>query len=227
MTTKIVSYLRCSTQRQNRSGLGLEAQRAAVEAHANHVGASVVREYVEVESGKNNDRPKLAEALAYARRARATLLVARLDRLARNVKFIATVMDSGVEFAAVELPFADRTTLHVMAAMAEREGIAISQRTTAALAAAKARGTKLGTHNPSVPVLTLQAARKGRMLGVSANRQQASKAYEDLAPYVATLRTQGFSLRAIAQQLNDDGHETRNAKAWSAPQVLRLLRRAA
>jgi DNA invertase Pin-like site-specific DNA recombinase len=226
MTKKIVSYLRCSTQRQNRSGLGLEAQRAAVEAHAKHVGASVVREYVEVESGKNNDRPKLAEALAFARRARATLLVARLDRLARNVKFIATVMDSGVEFAAVELPFADRTTLHVMAAMAEREGIAISQRTKAALGAAKARGTKLGTHNPSVPVLTLQAARKGRLLGASANRQQASRAYEDLAPYAMTLRDSGCSLRAIARQLNDDGHRTRTDAPWSQVQVSRLLARA-
>lgn len=225
MTKKIVSYLRCSTQRQNRSGLGLEAQRAAVEAHAKHVGASVVREYVEVESGKNNDRPKLAEALAFARRARATLLVARLDRLARNVKFIATVMDSGVEFAASDMPFADRTTLHVMAAMAEREGIAISERTTAALAAAKARGTKLGTHNPSVPVLTLQAARKGRLLGASANRQQASRAYEDLAPYAMTLRDSGFSLRAIAERLNSDGHRTRTDASWSQVQVSRLLSR--
>ena len=134
-------------------------------------------------------------------------------------------MDTGVEFAASDMPYANRTTLHVLAAIAEREAIAISDRTTTALAAAKARGTKLGTHNPSVPVLTLQAARKGRTLGASANRQQASKASEDLAPYAMTLRDSGCSLRAIAERLNDDGHRTRTDASWSQVQVSRLFTR--
>jgi DNA invertase Pin-like site-specific DNA recombinase len=226
MKTKIVSYLRVSTVRQGESGLGLDAQRAAVEAFCKRTSSTIAREFVEVESGRHDDRPKLAEALAFARRSKATLLVAKLDRLSRSVRFIATVMDSGVEFAAADMPDANRMLLHILAAIAEGEAKAISDRTKSALAAAKARGTKLGTHNPSVPVLTLQAARKGRMLGASANRQQASKAYADLAPYAMTLRDSGCSLRAIARQLNDDGHRTRTDAPWSQVQVSRLLARA-
>ena len=153
MTSKIVSYLRVSTVRQGESGLGLDAQRAAVEAFCKRTSSTIAREFVEVESGRHDDRPKLAEALAFARRTRATLLVAKLDRLSRSVRFIATVMDSGVEFAAADMPDANRMMLHLLAAIAEGEAKAISDRTKAALAAYKARGGRLGAHNLGLPVV--------------------------------------------------------------------------
>lgn len=227
MTRKIVAYLRVSTDRQGRSGLGLEGQRAAVEACRARVGATIVREFVEVESGRHDDRPKLAEALAFARRAKATLLVAKLDRLSRSVRFIATVLDSGVEFAAADVPDANRLLLHVLAAVAENEAKAISDRTRTALQVAKARGVRLGSHNPAVPSLTLEARLKGASLGSQASRRKAVEAYADLLPYVANLHREGLSLRAIASRLNDDGHATRSDKPWTAVQVVRVLRRAA
>ena len=129
MKGKIISYLRASTDRQGRSGLGLEAQRTAVEAYCARTSATIAKEFLEVESGRHDHRPKLAEALAFARRAKATLLVAKLDRLSRSVRFIATVLDSGVEFAAADVPDANRLLLHVLAAVAENEAKAISDRT--------------------------------------------------------------------------------------------------
>jgi DNA invertase Pin-like site-specific DNA recombinase len=227
MTGKIVTYLRVSTERQGRSGLGLEAQRAAVESFVKRTGSTVAREFLEVESGRHDDRPKLAEALAFARRAKATLCVAKLDRLSRSVRFIAAVLDSGVEFAAADMPDANRMTLHILAAIAEGEARAISDRTRVALQAAKANGVKLGSHNPACRSLTLRARRKGQALGAASNRRNASEAYADLAPFVANLRGDGLSLRAIADRLNDDGHSTRSDKPWSAVQVFRILKRAA
>jgi DNA invertase Pin-like site-specific DNA recombinase len=227
MTGKIVSYLRCSTDRQQASGLGLEAQRAAIASYCTRTGSTIVREFVEVESGRHDDRPKLAEALAFARRAKATLCVAKLDRLSRSVRFIAQVLDSGVEFAAADMPDANRMTLHILAAIAEGEAKAISDRTRAALAALKRRGVRLGSHHPRVPALTARARRKGQAIGSEANRAAAVDAYSDLAPRIARLRGQGFSLRAIADQLNGDGHATRSDGRWSAVQVMRILQRAA
>src|SRR4030088_13724 len=119
--TAFVAYLRVSTVRQGESGLGLEAQRAAVEAFARSHGGAVVASYVEVESGRKSDRPELAKALEAARRGRATLLVAKLDRLARNVAFIANLMDAGVDFVACDQPFASRLTIHILAAVVEDE----------------------------------------------------------------------------------------------------------
>jgi DNA invertase Pin-like site-specific DNA recombinase len=227
MSRKVVAYYRVSTARQGSSGLGLEGQRAAVEAHCARTGATIAREFVEVESGCNNDRPKLAEALAFARRAKATLLVAKLDRLSRSVRFIATVLDSGADFAACDVPEANRLLLHVLAAVAENEAKAISDRTKAALQAAKARGVRLGSHNAAVPALTPQARCKGAKVGANANHRNAIDAYRDLVPYVQKLRGQGLSLRAIAARLNDDGHTTRADKPWSAVQVKHVLQRAA
>ena len=227
MNGKIVTYLRVSTDRQGRSGLGLEGQRAAVVAYVARTGSTALREFVEVESGRHDDRPKLAEALAFARRAKAMLLVAKLDRLSRSVRFIATVLDSGVEFAAADVPDANRLLLHVLAAVAENEARAISDRTRAALQAAKARGVCLGSHNPTVPSLTPEARRKGGALGSQASRQKALEAYADLMPYVTKLRGHGLSLREIASRLNDDGHATRSDRPWTAVQVMRVLHRAA
>src|SRR5258707_6906292 len=140
-----VAYLRVSTVRQGESGLGLEAQRATVEAFARQHGGAIVASFVEVETGKRSDRPELAKALQAARKAKATLLIAKLDRLARNVAFIANLMDAGVDFLACDQPFASRLTLHILAAVAEDEARRLSERTKAALQAAKARGRKLGS----------------------------------------------------------------------------------
>ena len=142
--SRFVSYLRVSTARQGASGLGLEAQRAAVAAHLNGSDWTLLREIVEVESGKRNDRPALAEALRLCGQQKATLVIAKLDRLARNVHFISGLMESGVEFLAVDMPSANRFVVHILAAVAEQEAEAISKRTKAALAAAKERGTVLG-----------------------------------------------------------------------------------
>ena len=139
-----VAYYRVSTGRQGKSGLGLEAQRAAVREHLNGGTWQVVAEFTEIESGKNADRPKLAAALKECRLRRAKLIIAKLDRLARNVAFVSNLMESGVEFEAVDFPQANRLTIHIMAAIAEHEAKMISDRTKAALAAAKRRGVKLG-----------------------------------------------------------------------------------
>ncbi len=149
MTTppRFVAYYRVSTDKQGRSGLGLEAQRAAVAVHIASALGAVAAEFVEVESGRRKDRPQLAAALAAARVHRAILVIAKLDRLARNVHFVSGLMESGVEFVAADLPTVNRLTVHILAAVAEEEARMISARTKAALAAAKARGVRLGNPN--------------------------------------------------------------------------------
>jgi len=142
--TRFVTYLRVSTDAQGRSGLGLEAQRAAVAQHVATTGGRIVAEFVEVESGRKKDRPQLAAALEACRQQRAVLLLAKLDRLARNVAFVSGLMESGVEFIAADMPTVNRLTVHILAAVAEEEARMISARTKAALAAAKARGVVLG-----------------------------------------------------------------------------------
>jgi DNA invertase Pin-like site-specific DNA recombinase len=146
--TKIVAYYRVSTKRQGESGLGLEGQQAAVAAFAKQHGASIVANYIEIESGKRSNRPVLAQALGHARLAKATLAVAKLDRLARNVAFLSALMESGVDFVACDNEHANRLTIHILAAVAEAEAKAISERTKTALAAAKRRGVKLGSARP-------------------------------------------------------------------------------
>ena len=147
MRGKFISYLRVSTDKQGERGYGLDAQRKAVADYLNGGSWELLDEYVEVESGKRSDRPKLAEALAACKRQRARLVIAKLDRLSRNVAFIATLMDGKVDFVCCDFPTANRLTLHILAAVAEHEREMISQRTSAGLAAAKARGVKLGTYS--------------------------------------------------------------------------------
>ena len=142
---RFVAYYRVSTDRQGRSGLGLEAQQKAVTDYLNGGAWELVGEFVEVESGKKSNRPQLARAIETCRKRRARLVIAKLDRLSRNLAFVATLMDAGVEFVAVDNPHANRLTIHILAAVAEHEREAISERTKAALAAAKARGKRLGT----------------------------------------------------------------------------------
>lgn len=218
-----VSYLRVSTQRQGSSGLGLEAQRAAVEEFCARNGLKLSREFQEIETGTGKrDRPVLREALGYAKRSKAVLLIAKLDRLARNVAFIANLMESGVDFRACDLPEANRLLLHIMAAVAEAEAKAISDRTIAALKVAKERGTPLGAMNPASRNLTPDAS----LRGAQTTSTKARKAFAALLPLIIQLRAQGQSLARIAERLNSDGHRTQQGAVFTAVQIKRILDRA-
>jgi len=184
---KFVAYFRVSTDRQGRSGLGLEAQKAAVRDYVNGHG-ELVAEYIEIETGKRKDRPTLSQALAHARRIGATLVIAKLDRLARNVAFTATLMESGANFVACDIPEANRLTIHILAAVAEDEARRISERTKAALAAYKARGGKLGSQHPKCRKIARAAARKGSPVGAGRTAEQARRAYSDILPAMQQLR---------------------------------------
>lgn len=219
-----VAYYRVSTNRQGRSGLGLEAQEAAVHSFL-HGQGEIVAEYVEVETGKRKDRPTLLKALAHARRIGATLIIAKLDRLARNVAFTAALMESGANFVACDNPHATRLTIHILAAVAEDEAMRISDRTKAALAAYKARGGKLGAHHPKCREISREAAKKGSPIGAERTAEEARKAYIDLLPTMQLFRNDGKSLRQIATHLNDEGHVTRKGRPWNATQVKRVLER--
>ena len=223
--SNIIPYYRVSTKRQGRSGLGLEAQQEALEAYRREHGGRGLASYKEVETGKTADRPELARALAHAKRSGATLVVAKLDRLARNMAFTAAVMDSGVEFAACDMPRANRFTLHVMAAMAEHEGRMISERTRAALQAYKRRGGKLGASLPQCRNLTDRARAKGAKIAAKARTEKAREAYADLVSTMLEWRQAGLSQQAIADKLNAEGQTTQRGKPWSQVQVLRVLAR--
>ena len=169
-TNRYIAYYRVSTAGQGRSGLGIEAQQLAVKAYLTGRDHNLIAEFTEIESGRNSDRPKLAEALALAKKQKAILVIARLDRLARNVVFIASLMESSVEFIACDMPQATPFTLHIMAAVGEAEAKAISERTKAALAAAKERGVILG-NTTNLPV----ARAKGRVTIINGADDHASR----------------------------------------------------
>lgn len=221
---KFVAYFRVSTDRQGRSRLGLEAQTASVRDYITSHG-ELIAEYTEIETGKRADRPELAKALAHARRIGATLVIAKLDRLARNVAFTAALMESGTDFLAVDNPTANKLTIHVLAAVAEDEARRISERTKDALQAYKSRGGKLGSHHPKCKPLSPEAARLGQRIGSASTQKRAREAYADLIPQVRKLRSEGKSLREIAESLDDAGHFTRNGRSWNATQVKRILDR--
>lgn len=221
---QIVSYLRVSTKEQ---GLGIDAQRAVVQAYCKAQGAQIVSEYEEKESGKRDDRPALAKAIADARKWKAVLVVAKLDRLSRDTHFITGLLKSDVEFFFCDLPQANRMLLHIMASVAEGEREMISQRTKAALQAAKARGVKLGGANPKCRNNLKPAARAiGRVKAARSISEKAREAdaliWNDMQP----LKAEGRSLREIADALNDRGITSRRGKPWNAVQVSRILKRA-
>lgn len=218
--TKVVSYLRVSTAKQGHSGLGLEAQREAVRRF---VGSErrVVSEFVEVESGKHSARPQLAKALAACRAHRATLVVAKLDRLSRNAAFLLNLRDADVPFIAADQPHANRMTVGLLAVVAESEAESISERTKAALAAAKARGVKLG--NPQN--LTLAGRRKGSARGVLAKQAKAARRAADLAPVIERLGP--MSRSRLAEALNTEGVPAPRGGTWTTTTVCRLLARLA
>lgn len=215
-----VTYLRVSTDRQGKSGLGLDAQRKAVADHVAGKG-EIAAEYVEIESGKKNDRPQLARALAEAKRIGAVLLIAKLDRLARNVAFIANLLEAGVEIAAADMPEANRFLLHVMAAVAEHEAQAISDRTRAALAAAKARGVALGWSMPGRTGEQRHAARKG----AERNARKADQHAANVLPVIRQIAARGASLRQIADELNTRGIKTARGGLWYAATVRNVMAR--
>ncbi len=213
---KAVAYLRVSTDRQGRSGLGLEAQREAVARYAADARLELVAEFLEVETGKGSNalakRPQLLAALTEAKRTKGKLVLAKLDRLARNVHFVSGLMETGVDFAVADMPHADRFQLHLFAALAEKEAEIISHRTKAALAAAKARGTTLG--------------RNGKALA-ERNRAEADTRLEPLAGDLGALRAKGLSIRQIAETMNDQGVPSPGGGRWHPTSVQRAFRRLA
>lgn len=218
---KFVAYYRVSTQRQGRSGLGLAAQQAAVGEHLARVGGRLIGEFKEIESGKAVDRPKLIEAIRHAKLSRATLVIAKLDRLARNFHFLRQLEQSGLKFVCCDMPEANQLTVHILAAVAEDEARRISDRTKAALAAAKARGTKLGGDRVGI----YRFAAIGARASAEARTERAHAWATDAASMIADIRgRRTMSLRQIASELNDRGFTTPRGKQWTAAQVQRVLR---
>lgn len=214
--TKFVAYYRVSTQRQGQSGLGLEAQRATVQAHCK--GGELIAEFTEVESGAAKYRPNLDAALAMCKREGATLVIAKLDRLARNLHFISSLMVEGVEFVACDMPVANKLTIHILAAVAEDERRRISERTKAAFAIAKAQGRRLGSKNPAIA-----AARAGEVATDKANALAIR-----LRPEIERCQKAGFkTFRDIAECLSARGVKTSRGHAeWSASSVRLTMIRA-
>jgi DNA invertase Pin-like site-specific DNA recombinase len=218
--SKFVTYYRVSTRKQGRSGLGLEGQKAAVDAHlAQHAGVQLAS-YTEVESGKTHERPQLQAALLRCRQTRATLLVAKLDRLSRNAAFLMNLRDSGVRFQALDIPEANTLTLGVLSVLAQHERELISARTKAALAARRARGLPLGT-----PRDLSAYARRASALGRAANTAKARARAAVIAPQIKEARNNGCaSLRAIAGYLNGQEITTPRGKQWTAAAVANAQR---
>src|ERR1700756_2282835 len=216
---RFIGYYRVSSAVQGASGLGLVAQRVVVRHHVRAAGGTLLATFTEIESGKQNERPRIAAAPAACRSRKVTLVIAKLDRLARNVGFISGLREAGVDFVACDNPHATRLTIHILAAVAEHEREMISQRTIAALAAARARGVKLGTPRLS-PGDTRRATR--------ARTEQANTYAAAAYVYIEAARKAGCkSLGEIAQALTDRGIDTpAGERLWSRAQVLRIVRRA-
>lgn len=214
---RFIAYYRVSTQGQGRSGLGLEAQQKAVRDYLNGGHWKLVDEFTEVESGKRSDRPKLAEAMRAAKRHKATLVIAKLDRLARSVAFISKIMEGDIEFVAVDMPLANRLTVHILAAVAEHEREMISQRTKSALAVAKARGTVLGNQtNIGLAQKNSRAVRSGA----------AKQFVLNSLPIIKEVQATGLkSLTGIAGALNARGVRSPRGGVWHPTQVKRVLER--
>jgi DNA invertase Pin-like site-specific DNA recombinase len=220
---RIVGYTRVSTQKQGRSGLGLEAQRAAIQALCAQRGGVIIKDFTEVESGKRNDRPELGKALHFAKVTGATLVIAKLDRLSRNAAFLLALRDSGARFIAADMPDANEMTVGIMALVAEHERQATSKRTQEALAAARARGQRLGNPNGAA---ALRRASKGNAASVKVIQAGADSRAEDLRPVIESMRAEGIStFGALAEQLNTRGMLTARGGQWHKSSVRNLLAR--
>ena len=252
MGVKLVGLVRVSTDRQGESGLGLEAQNAAIEAHRESIGGELVSTYVEIESGTHDDveaRPKLLKAVAHAKRAGAVLVIAKIDRMVRSTVVMAYLKTSKVKFVACDNPFANELTIDILVAVAADEGRRISTRTKEALKAYKVGGRvskrisamypdgvpkevaeatagKLGASLPQCRNLTDAGRAKGVAKSAAVRKTLAIDAYTDLAPFIREQRAGGLTLQAIADALNAEGHTTRRGMPWNKVQVNRVLGRA-
>lgn len=221
---RVVAYYRVSTARQGASGLGLGAQQKAVEDLCAARGWTIIAPpFTEIESGKHADRPELLKAIGRCRLTGARLVIAKLDRLSRNASFLLTLRDSGIDFVAADMPDANPLTVGIMALVAQQEREAISQRTKEALAAARAKGTRLGNPNGAA---ALRRAGKGTGAAVDAARRKADEHADRLRPVIAKLRAEGIvSLAKIAKVLNEEGMRTPRGASWHTSSVRNLLRR--
>ena len=214
---RYIAYYRVSTTRQGADGHGIAGQQDAVKAYLQGRDHDLVESFIEVESGRNSERPRLGEALALARKLKAILVIAKLDRLARSVSFIANLMDSNVEFVACDLPAANRLTLHIMAAVGEAEARMISERTKAALQAAKARGVRLGNQTN---LLDAQAAGHQTMI-----EEADAHANKVIATIKDIVRNGTSSVHKIASAMNERGVRTRRGGQWHGTSILNTIRR--
>jgi DNA invertase Pin-like site-specific DNA recombinase len=216
-TGKFVAYYRVSTARQGESGLGLDAQRAAVAEYLNGGRWTLLNEFTEVESGGKNDRPQLAKAMALCKLTGARLVIAKLDRLSRDLHFLTGLKGAGVKFVCADMPDATELTIHIYASLAEHERQVISARTKAALAAAKARGQVLGGWRDGPKI--------DSHLGVEAVVRQANERAALVQPTIRELQDQGMSLRQVAAELTAREIETPRGGAWTADAVRRAMQR--
>ena len=217
---RFIAYYRVSTDRQGKSGLGLDAQKAAVVAHMKRFGGTLRAEFTEIQSGKDDARPQLQEALRLCKLTNSVLLIAKLDRLSRNVAFLATLQQSSTRFVACDMPEANELVVHILAAVAQAERQAISDRTRAALAAARNRGVKLG--NPSLKPGTKATA----LVASDANVRTADARATELSDVVAEAKRQGrTTLRQIADHLNEMGVFAARGGTWHPNSVRRLVQR--
>jgi DNA invertase Pin-like site-specific DNA recombinase len=222
---RYVAYYRVSTAKQGRSGLGLDAQRDAVRAFLNGGNWALLSEHTEVESGKRDDRPEMANALTACRLTGATLIIAKLDRLSRDAAFLLGLEKSGVEFIAADMPNANRLTVRLMAVIAQEEREMISARTKAALAAAKARGVRLGGRRATLRDGRPNAHVVDNRMGTEARQRRADAFAARVGPMVAEMRQAGRSLRQIAAEMALRGVKTANGGQWSADAVRAVLQR--
>ncbi|MEW5772981.1 MAG: recombinase family protein [Thermodesulfobacteriota bacterium] len=221
MEGKFISYLRVSTQRQGRSGLGLEAQRKAVADYLNGGSWELLAEYVEVESGKKDDRPQLQKALHHCKVTGASLVIAKLDRLSRNARFLLELQEAGTSFVAADMPDANEFTVGIMAMLAQQERKMISKRTKEALAAAKARGVKLGNPKGAEHLRGL-----GNEAAVDTIKEKAQERAVDLMPILQDILDGGVtSYRGIAQELNKRSIRTARGGQWHPASVSRIMKR--
>ena len=219
MNSRFVAYYRVSTSKQGNSGLGLDAQKKSVADYLNGASGKLVDEFVEVESGKNCNRVEFENAVKACRAKNAVLIVAKLDRLSRNVHFLTGLREAGIEFVCCDMPSANSFTVNVYAALAEEECRLISERTRAGLAAARARGIKLGKPEN----LNEIDKQKGRKIGLEVRKQKAKEFFNNIVDVVRSLKNSRLSLQKIAIQLNSDGYSTRRGGRWHSNTVKRII----
>jgi DNA invertase Pin-like site-specific DNA recombinase len=210
IVNKYCAYYRVSTNQQGHSGLGLEAQADVVKNYIRLHGGSIEIDFIEVESGKKNKRPQLEEAIRYCKKHKITLLIAKLDRLSRNLHFISGLMEAKIDFKACDNPHATKMMIQMLAVFAEHEREQISERTKLALRAAKARGVKLGSY--------------GKVLAEE-NRSKAIAFAKGLKPVIQNIQNQGYTTyQAIADELNRQGIQSANGKRFYSTTVSRLIK---